>query len=87
MKRTNDRLYESKDSREILKGSVFSLGVPLCVVENEVEVEDRLKKLRSFGGGDGYCMSAQLRDRLDWGLKAFSIVCNGLIPVCKCRCR
>lgn len=57
--RTNDRLYESNDSREILKGSVFSLGVPLCVVEYEVEVDDRLKKLRSFGGGEGYRMSAQ----------------------------
>lgn len=38
----------------MLKGSVFSLGVPLCVVEYEVEVDDRLKKLRSFGGGEGY---------------------------------
>lgn len=73
MKRTKDRLYESKDSREMLKGSLFSLGVPLCVVEYEVEVEDRLKKLRSFGGGDGYRMSAQLIDRLDWNLEAFSV--------------
>jgi hypothetical protein len=60
--RTNDRLYESKDSREILNGSLFSLGVPLCVVEYEVDVDDRLKKLRSFGGGDGYRMSAELQN-------------------------
>jgi hypothetical protein len=61
IRRTNDRRYESKDSRDMLKGSVLSLGVPLCV-EYEVDVEERLKKLRSFGGGDGYRMSAQLND-------------------------
>lgn len=59
VRRTNDRLYESKDSLDMLKGSVVSLGVPLCV-EYEVEVEERLKKLRSFVGGDGYRVSASL---------------------------
>jgi len=49
---SKDLRYESKDSREILKGS-FSLRTLLWVEFCVEVVDERLKKVFSFAGGDG----------------------------------
>jgi hypothetical protein len=90
---SKDRLYESNDSLEMLNGSLLSLGVPLCV-EYEVDVDDRLKKLRSFGGGEGGIYTPLSLISLNWysggswisiGLIPFTFVCENPFSAASCK--